>query len=117
MTDGSRPSSALNPWALCLAGPLILAATGCHKKVDCNKFCDREAECITAISVQLGVATEQRIQTFTDAEVKLLGDKQRERCMKSCNDEAKPKEIDTKWNACLEKSDCAEFAACVYAEK
>jgi hypothetical protein len=97
-------------------GAATVATAACGKKVDCDKFCAREAECITEISVTLGVASPQRVQSFTEAEVKLLGDKQKDRCMKSCSDESKPKEIDAKWNACLEKPDCQSFSQCVYAK-
>jgi len=101
-----------------LALPAVCAAMtvlgGCDKKVDCNEFCKREAECITEISVIVGAATEKRVQSFTEAEVKLLGDKQRQRCLKGCTDGSKPEAVDGKWSTCLEKPDCKSFSNCVY---
>jgi hypothetical protein len=115
MHSGGMSGQHWGALALPTIGAAMTVLGGCDKQVDCNEFCKREAECITEISVTLGAATEKRVQSFTEAEVKLLGDKQRQRCLKNCRDEPKPEATDGKWADCLGKSDCKAFSDCVYS--
>jgi hypothetical protein len=96
-------------------GMLLVSSLGCEKKkVDCNAFCEREAQCVGEIAVKLGSATQEKVNAFGAEEKKFLADGQRTRCTNQCNDPAKPAAIDEKWIKCLEHSDCKAFVDCVY---
>jgi len=91
-----------------------VAAAGCGKKVDCQRFCDREAACVAEIAIALGTATPEQTARLTDEDRKALGERQRERCRANCTSPTKPSSVHSKWRECLKSEDCDGFAKCVY---
>lgn len=92
----------------------LVCLAGCGQKVDCEALCQKEAACAGEISIAQGSATPEQIAALSAEDRKTLSERQLKRCRPDCKSPTMPGSMHTKWSQCLQVSDCAAFAQCVY---